>query len=223
MCVQYHALKSAQDYQRFFGVDPPPAPGRQDVWPGYEGSFIRRRPLTRGSDKAQPALEACNGLFGLVPHWATSTQAARNNYNARSETVGDKPSYRDAWAAGQHCIIPAEAIFEPDWRSGRAVSTRIARADGQPLGIAGIWSCWNAPQGAVFSYSMLTINADQHPLMRHFHRPDEEKRMVVVVPEDRYSDWLHASAQDRMDFLQPYPADALRATAPPQPQASLFG
>ena len=223
MCVQYHALKSAQDYQRFFGVDQPPVPGKQDLWPGYEGSFIRRRPHSKDGGPAASGLEARNGLFGLVPHWATHTQMARNNYNARSETVGEKPSYRDAWAAAQHCIIPAEAIFEPDWRSGRAISTRIERADGQPLGLAGIWSCWQSPQGEVFSYSMLTINADAHPLMRHFHWPEEEKRMVVVLPEDRYADWLHASVNESPDFLRPYPAEALRATAPPQPQANLFG
>ena len=223
MCVQYHGVKSAQDYQRYFGVEPPPHPGKQDLWPGYEGSFIRRHPQGGVGDALVTALEACNGLFGLVPHWAANVQPARNNYNARSETVGEKPSYRDAWARAQHCIIPAQAIFEPDWRSGRAVSTRIERADGQPMGIAGIWSCWQSPQGAVFSYSMLTINADQHPLMRNFHRPQEEKRMVVVLPEDRYADWLHAPVQDSADFLRPYPADALRAEAPPQPQASLFG
>lgn len=221
MCVQYHALKSAQDYQRFFGVDQPLAPGKQDLWPGYEGSFIRRQP--HGSDnELGPAAEACNGLFGLVPHWAGHDRMARNNYNARSESVMEKPSYRDAWTAAQHCIIPAQAIFEPDWRSGHAVSTRIERADGRPMGIAGIWSCWQSPQGLVFSYSMLTINADQHPLMRNFHRPEDEKRMVVVLPEAHYSDWLQAPVAQSQDFLLPYPADALRASAPPPAQASLF-
>lgn len=39
----------------------------------------------------------------------------------------------------QPCIIPADAIFEPDWRSGAAVATRFTRADGSPLGIAGLW------------------------------------------------------------------------------------
>lgn len=38
---------------------------------------------------------------------------------------------------------------------------------------------------------MLTVNADEHALMRQFHKQDEEKRMVVILPEDRYQDWLH--------------------------------
>ncbi|WP_202428153.1 SOS response-associated peptidase family protein [Malikia spinosa] len=45
-------------------------------------------------------------------------------------------------------IIPAEAFYEPDWRSGKAVPTRITRADRQPMGIAGIWMGWKAPDAA---------------------------------------------------------------------------
>lgn len=104
---------------------------------------------------------------------------------------GSKPSYRDAWRLGRRCIIPAEAFYEPDWRSGRAVPTRISRADGQPMGIAGIWTGWKAPDGRVVrSMSMLTVNADQHPLMKNFHRPEDEKRMVVILNEEDFDAWL---------------------------------
>lgn len=37
---------------------------------------------------------------------------ARRTYNARAETVAEKPSYRDAWRVGRHCIIPVEAFYE---------------------------------------------------------------------------------------------------------------
>ncbi|KPW36306.1 Orf14 [Pseudomonas coronafaciens pv. atropurpurea] len=54
-------------------------------------------------------------------------------------------SFRHAWRHAQHCIIPAVAIYEPDWRSGKTVVTRIARADGELLGIAGLWEQWRDP------------------------------------------------------------------------------
>ena len=131
----------------------------------------------------------------------------------RSETVVEKPSYRDAWRLGRRCIIPADAFYEPDWRSGKAVPTRISRADGNPMGLAGIWTDWRAPDGSIVrSYSMLTINADEHPLMRQFHKPQDEKRMVVILPEARYLDWLQASPEQSRDFLQPWPADELAST-----------
>ena len=49
--------------------------------------------------------------------------------------------------------------------------------------------------------------------MRNFHRPGDEKRMVVILPEAAYDDWLQASAEQSRAFLQPYPADRLTARA----------
>lgn len=60
-----------------------------------------------------------------------------------------------SWRLARHCIIPAESFFEPDWR----------KPDGEILR----------------SYTMLTINANDHPLMSLYHKPEDEKRMVVVL------------------------------------------
>lgn len=221
MCAHYQGLSRPQSYAQSFGVEAPADLTRTDIWPGYEGAFIHRPLEADSGDEAVPEREALRGLFGLVPHWSRDLTLAKRTYNARSETVADKPSFRDAWRRGQHCVIPVEAFFEPDWRSGRAVATRISHADGQPLGLAGLWSAWTSPQGeVVHSFTMLTINADAHPLMKHFHKPGEEKRMVVVLPPSQYQDWLQAGPQDSMDFLRPFPAEALQAQAPPSP--SLF-
>jgi putative SOS response-associated peptidase YedK len=60
---------------------------------------------------------------------------------------------------------------------------------------------------------MLTINADDHPLMKQFHKPQDEKRMVVILPEERYHDWLHAPLVHVGEFLQQYPEDWMVASA----------
>ena len=73
---------------------------------------------------------------------------------------------------------------------------------------------WKSPKGdLVHSYTMLTINADTHPLMNHFHKPTDEKRMVVTFPKDRYQEWLEASAKHSMEFMRPIPAEVLKAVA----------
>ena len=214
MCSHYQSLKESEKYRKVFGIEPPPEPGKWDLWPGYVGNFIRRHPHADVGDDAVPAVEALNGLFGMVPHWSQDTKIARHTYNARSETAAEKPSFRDACKRRQRCIIPAAAIFEPDWRSGKAVPARIARADGLPMGIAGLWSSWKSPKGEfIYSYTMLTINADAHELMKKFHKPADEKRMVVVLPESRYSEWLEAEVGGEGDFLVPYPAELLMAAS----------
>ena len=118
--------------------------------------------------------------------------------------MATKPAFRDAWKRAQHCIIPAEAFWEPDWRSGKNIWTRIERADGKPLGIAGLWSWWRPPGAVqdVHSFTMLTINADTHPVMRQYHRPDDEKRMIVILREEDFDAWLDAPADRSMEFMR---------------------
>ena len=218
MCSHYQAIKERERYLRQFGVEPPAESGKLDLWPGYTGTFIRRHPHAEVGDDAVPPTEAVSGMFGLVPHWATDTKIARQTYNARSETASAKPSFREAWKRSQHCIIPAQAIYEPDWRSGKAVATRIERADGEPMGIAGLWSWWKASNGDVLhSYTMLTINAAEHALMQQFHKPADEKRMVVVLPPDSYQSWLEAPPEHAMAFMQPLAAELLVAVPAPHP------
>ena len=223
MCSHYQALKDAERLKRHFGVTSAEPGVKTDMWPGYLGSFIRSHPHAGVGDEAVPAVEHLSGLFGLVPHWAQDTKITKHTYNARSETAAEKPSFRDAWRKVQHCIIPAEAIYEPDWRSGKAVPTRITKTDDSPLGIAGLWSSWKSDKGElVYSFTMLTINASAHPLMQNFHKPTDEKRMVVVLPPERYQDWLMAKPEKSMDFMSAFTSSALQAAAAAPKRKALF-
>ena len=83
------------------------------------------------------------------------------------------------------------------------------------MGIAGLWSTWGHEQGQpINGFTMLTINADEHPLMRQFHKPDDDKRMVVILPRGRWKEWLLGqpstmSTAMRAGFLKGYPAERL--------------
>ncbi len=170
---------------------------------------------------AAPAGRACVAArFGLIPPWARDARMARSTYNARSETVADKPSFRHAWRRAQFCLVPLQCFYESSYASGRAVRWRIEAADGDGFCVAGIWETWHAPAApAIRSFSMLTINADGHPLMGRFHAPGDEKRSVVVVTPAHYDDWLHASPAQARGLLQAFDAAAFRAVADPRPRA----
>lgn len=206
MCSHYEAPTTEQLGQAF-GVKPFEQ-GKLDLWPGYSGPFLRNLKEPESPDEAP--FEILMGSFGLIPGWSKDTKIARHTYNARSETVAEKPSFRSAWKYAQHCIIPAAAIYEPDWRSGKAIPTRIERGDGEPMGIAGLWERWKNPAGEIIhSYTMLTVNADDHEFMRNYHRPEDEKRMVVILPKGLYRDWLDATPSESMEFMRRYPADRM--------------
>ena len=156
--------------------------------------------------------------FGLVPRWAKDTKIVRSTYNARAETVGDKPSFRHAWRRGQLCIIPAEVLFEPCYESGKSVRWAIRRADGKPMGIAGLWerTLTDAGQPA-WSMTMLTINADGHPLMQRFHKPGDEKRSEVILPDNAWGHWLRVKSETAVRaLLQPFDPAAFEAEPAPR-------
>lgn len=210
MCSHYEA-PSRQQLLDTFGLEPD-SPYELDLYPGSAGVMIRNAP--RGKDEGELEAEAVCGVFGLLPFWAKDAKLARRTYNARTETVAELPSFRTAWKQARHCIIPAAAIYEPDWRSGKAKPARITRRDGKLLGIAGIWETWRDPSKGgeeVFSYTMLTLNADDHAVMQNYHKPGAEKRMVVILPAGSYRDWLKATPAESIEFLRQYPADRLQA------------
>lgn len=206
MCSHYESVREPERLLRYFGTQLP-QDIRFDVWPTYTSTFIIHPGESESRDKAIPDFLALTGQFGLIPHWAKDTEFGRRTFNARSETVAEKPSFRNAWRNKQRCIIPAEAIYEPDWRSGKSIPTRITRKDGEPMGIAGLWSTWGKER--FYSFTMLTINADDHPVMNQFHKPGAEKRMVVILPKASYKDWLTSLNHDAMTYLRQYPADKL--------------
>ena len=181
------------------------------MWPTYSAAVVRNLSGQREAVVARWGLIAASGKQ-LNPGLAT--------FNARCESVATTPTFKGAWAKGQRCVVPCEAIYEPDWRTGRHVPTRLQRVDGQPMGVAGLWDSWAAPTGEVFlSFTMLTVNAENHSLMKHLHKPQDEKRMVVILDEGDYDNWISAAPllapADLSALLKPYPVDKLLAISEP--------
>lgn len=211
MCANYLPSRSKRIQQQF-GVAPPLHDISKEAFPGYQAPIVR---LAEDGSGERECVPAC---FGLVPAWA-DLKLSRHTYNARTETVGAKPSFRNAYRKRQFCIIPAEAIFEPNYETGHAVRWKISSSEDHDLGIAGIWD-WRPNGGPddqpLVSFSMLTINADEHPLMQRFHKPDDEKRMVVILEPDQYADWLQADPEEARTFFASYPAEKLQAVPAPK-------
>ena len=142
-------------------------------------SFLRppliRRSLERDSgDEAVPDFEVVEGRFGLLPPFAKDLRyiAQYRIYNARTKTVAQLRTFKTPWAMARHCIVPCEAIYEPDWRTGEHVATRFTAGDDDMLGVAGIWTPWNSlvTLEVGLSFAMLTVNADDHSMSKLVHK-----------------------------------------------------
>ncbi len=211
MCTRYISPE-AGDIERHWQIGSrTPMRWVTDVFPGYQGVFIRA-----ARDPAAAGFELVVGPWGLIPWFAKERKLKFPTSNARSEELSQKASYKHPWARGQRCVIPALVFFEPNWESGKHQPWRFSRADGQPWGLAGLWNTWTDPaSGEVLeSYTLLTLNADQHPLMNRMHRPDpkrpphlQDKRSVVPITLADTHTWLTAPLAQAAALVRLAPAE----------------
>lgn len=215
MCANYRPVSDKARLQDHFGA---PVPTDAN-WPEEVRSMGLAPAVRLRDEEAPPRREVFLAQFGLMPFWAKDPTVARRTYNARSETADTKPNFRDAWRRGHRCIIPAECLYLPRYEeTGKATRWQLSRTDGAPMGIAGLWSLgWSHNGAPVPSFAMLTVNAEEHSLLRTFHRPEDEKRMVVILPESDYEKWLNCPAEAMQGMMTRYPAASL--TAEPAPGA----
>ncbi|HSV36092.1 MAG TPA: SOS response-associated peptidase family protein [Ramlibacter sp.] len=220
MCANYVPVTRRARLLSFFGVERDRDENPADTFPINVAPFIR---LAKDGESGVPVVD--DGLFGLLPHFASEVGFGRRTYNARSETVDRLPSFRDAWARGQRCIIPAEAIYEPNYESGKSERWAIYQEGHVPFGIAGIYTQWRDFKSGrdLYSFSMLTVNADDHPLLKRFHKPEDEKRMVVILQPGDYAAWLSCPVEEARRFLAQWTGPLLAEPLPlplRAPQAS---
>lgn len=208
MCSNYETPKRDQ-YLDELEWPIPTFEYRAEAYPGYLAPI---RLLAHETGEA----ELREAMFGLVPFWSKDDKISRQTYNARSETVASKPSYREPWKKRRYALVPMAGFYEPDYETGKPVRWKIERKDRRAFTVAAIWDYWKKPTGeGLHSFSMLTINADGHPVMGRFHKPGDEKRSLVIVPPERREEWLHATAEQAGSFLQHMPPKEFTSFAAP--------
>lgn len=220
MCTNYLPAVQLKYLRSLFGVDLPEFEFRPEIYPGYGAPIVRN--IIRQSGDEPPRRECIAARFGLVPYWAKPEEVEKPirrfaTHNARVETAGQLPSFKHAWQNSQRCLIPVEAFFEPCWETGKAVRWKMALSDGHVFALAGIWERWYRDGREVMSFSMLTVNADDHPIMQRMHRPGDEKRMPVIIRREDYDRWLTVSPEEARRMCQTFPVDEMQAVADPAP------
>lgn len=197
-----------------FGCQLPSAEWRAEAYPTYPAPFIHMKGDLPSARLAE---------FGLVPFWAAQKKRyGVHTYNARSETVAQKPSFQNAWKSCRFGIVLVESFYEPKWiDKDTCIRYRIKRSDGNPTAIASLWEEFTDKETGEIrtSFCMLTVNATDDPVMKHFHRPEDEKRSVVVLTEDEYIPWFTTTPDYAPNFLDLAPDNYL--VSEPAPKMSI--
>lgn len=139
--------------------------------------------------------------WGLIPSWAKDISMGNRMFNARAETVAEKPSFRNAYRR-RRCLVPANGFYEWRLENGRK-QPYCCHLGKQLFSMAGIWEYWHDADGnEIFSCAILTTEARGE--MQALHQ-----RMPVCIDPADYEIWLDCGAEDTTE------ADRLlRETAP---------
>ncbi len=143
--------------------------------------------------------------WGLIPSWSKDAAIGNKLINARSETVTEKASFRNAFKK-RRCLIVADGFYE--WQKigqqKRPVYIRLKSA--KPFGFAGLYETWESPEGErVTTCTIITTEAND--IIKPIH-----DRMPVIVPKEAENLWLDPEVKDRevlLELLKPYPSEAM--------------
>jgi putative SOS response-associated peptidase YedK len=140
--------------------------------------------------------------WGLVPSWwSKPLKDVPATFNARAETVADKPMFRSAFKQ-RRCLIPASGFFEWTGDKGSKQPWFISAKDGQPMTFAGLWEHWKDRETgeAMDSCTMIVLGANE--FMGEVH----DRMPAVIQPHDRQA-WLDFP---NAELLRPAPEDHLQ-------------
>ena len=152
--------------------------------------------------------------WGLIAPWSKSDADAVKSQsiaiNARTESVDEKPTFRNAFKS-RRCLIPADGYYE--WATELAAPSKqpfyISRSDEKTLLFAGIWDRWISPSGEIRESASIITREAVTPLAQIHHR------MPTFLPKERWDAWLNTGlvdvAQIRKLMDVQFPADGIQA------------
>ncbi len=143
--------------------------------------------------------------WGLIPSWAKDPSIGAKLINARSESIQEKPAFRNAYRF-RRCLVPANGFYEwqalPTGKQPHYITVRNVGV----IAFAGLWERWTdkASGEVIDSFTILTCEAND--LVRKLHG-----RMPVILKEHDYEAWLTGSVADAQILMKPFPAEDMLA------------
>ena len=198
MCGRFTLASDAEALnQTFFNFAMPMnLSPRYNISPTQDVAVITNTSPDTGEDPETRQVEFFH--WGLIPSWAKDPKIGNRMINARSETLSEKPSFRNAYKR-RRCLILADGYYEwskiPGDKRKQPVYIRLKSQ--KPFALAGLWEVWRTDGMDEPLRSCTIITCPPNPLLEEIHH-----RMPVILTQDTYTEWL-APNQQSTDTLQP--------------------
>jgi putative SOS response-associated peptidase YedK len=204
MCGRFIISKFPADVARWFGTTGPlpNSRPRYNAAPTQDVAVVRFNPETK-----ERTLDTLR--WGLVPYWAKDVKIGYSLINARSESVAEKPAFREAFKS-RRCLIPADGFYE--WKKLDPKTKQpyaIVMKDRSLFGFAGLWERWKDKGSGEVVRSFTIITTTPNEVCAPIH-----DRMPVIVDPLNYGKWLGEEPVDParlLSLLRPFPAEPMEA------------
>jgi putative SOS response-associated peptidase YedK len=165
------------------------------ITPRYNIAPTQLVPVLRDIDAGIEMLK-----WGLIPRWAKDSSIAHNIINARSETIAEKPAFKDAFK-NRRCIILSTGFYEWKREGTKKTPYYIFAKDREYFSFAGLWENWKSPEGEIVETCTIVTTA-----ANEFIRPLHNRMPAIIRTED-FQKWLNKDAESETlkKLLQPFP------------------
>lgn len=199
MCGRFTQRQPAAKIKKEFGVEEAlEVEARYNIAPTQNILGVRQMP------------DGCEMSFlkwGLIPSWAKDSSMGAKLINARSETITEKPSFREAFKR-RRCIIPADGFYEWQRTGERKQPFFFHMRDDRLFGFAGLWDRWKSEGGELIE-SCTILTTDANEALKPVH-----DRMPVILHPETYELWLDddpRKSSSREELLRPFPASEMES------------
>jgi putative SOS response-associated peptidase YedK len=144
--------------------------------------------------------------WGLVPSWSKTPSTTYATFNARAETLAEKPVFRSAFKH-RRCLIPASGFYEWKTEDKHKFPFYFTLESGDEMAFAGLWEQWTGADGAMLNTCTIIVGT-ANALVGEVH-----DRMACILRPDDFKDWLNP--KENSNFLSamlanPYPAALMK-------------
>jgi putative SOS response-associated peptidase YedK len=198
MCGRFTQMYTWQELHALYSIHDR-SPDRSNLEPRYNIAPTQEIDILLPLEGSQWMTRA---RWGLVPAWwKNELSDLPSTFNARAETVAEKPMFRLAFKS-RRCVIPASGFYEWSGPKGARRPHYVTRADGRVMSFAGLWDRWQDPESGEQRLSATIIVGPANDWMSRIHN-----RMPVILEAEDVSAWLYGP---RADLLAPPPEDLLQ-------------
>ena len=198
MCGRYAVITNPEALRALFRYfEQPNFPPRYNMAPTQPVPIVR---VVEG--KRQFALVR----WGLIPPWVKDPRAFSLLFNARGESVNEKPAFKNAMKR-RRCLFPADGFYEWKREGDRRRPYFVRLKSGTPMAFAGLWESWMGPNGEEMETAAIVTTAASRSIA-HIH-----DRMPVIVAPEAFDFWLdpNVDARTAAAVIAPAPDAALEA------------